>query len=249
VSELQHPDSRSFELVADVYERARPVYPAAAIAWIVERLGLGPGKTVLDLGAGTGKLTRQLVASGAEVIAVEPGDAMRNELLRAVPGVEALRGSAESIPLPDGRVDAMTVGQAFHWFRYDEALPEIRRVLKKEGGIALIWNARDQESELQREVNAFLAPFIPSERAATTDSSRQLAESPLFHGFEERRFRFEQELDANSLVERLGSTSFVAAAAPAERADLERKLRELVERGGGRLMFPYVTAVYVSRAV
>jgi SAM-dependent methyltransferase len=235
--------------VADVYERARPAYPVAAIAWIVERLGLGPGTTVLDLGAGTGKLTRQLVASGAEVIAVEPGDAMRSELVRAVPGVEAQRGSAESIPLPDGRVDAMTVGQAFHWFRYDEALPEIRRVLKKEGGVALIWNARDQESELQREVNAFLAPFIPSECAATKDSSRRLAESPLFQGFEERRFWFEQELDADGLVERLGSTSFVAAAAPAERAELERKLRELVERGGGKVMLPYVSAVYVSRAV
>ena len=142
-----------------------------------------------------------------------------------------------------------TVGQAFHWFRYDEALPEIRRVLKKEGGIALIWNARDQESELQREVNALLAPFIPSERAATTDSSRQLAESPLFHGFEERRFRFEQELDADSLVERLGSTSFVAAAAPAERADAGPEAARARGAAAGKSMFPYVTAVYVSRAV
>src|SRR5712691_235676 len=156
VSELQHPDSRSFELVADLYERARPGYPQEAIDWVARKIGLGRASTVLDLGAGTGKLTRQLLETGARVVAVEPGDAMRAELVRAVPGVQALRGSAEDIPLPDDSVDAVTVGQAFHWFRHDEALPEIHRVLRAGGAIALIWNSRDQEAALQREVDEVL---------------------------------------------------------------------------------------------
>src|SRR5207302_1146418 len=152
VSELQHPESRGFELVADVYERARPRYPPKAVAWLAERLDLRAGRTVLDLAAGTGKLTRALLETDAQVIAVEPGDAMRAELLRAVPGVEAVRGSAERIPLGDASVDAVTIGQAFHWFRYDEAIPELHRVLRPGGAVGLLWNGRDQEAPIQRQI-------------------------------------------------------------------------------------------------
>jgi ubiquinone/menaquinone biosynthesis C-methylase UbiE len=249
VSDLQHPDSRAFELVADLYERVRPAYPAEAVRWVAERLDLRDGRTVLDLGAGTGKLTRALLETGAHVLAVEPGDSMRAELERVLPQVEALRGSAESIPLPDGSVDAITVGQAFHWFRFDEALAELRRVLRPEGGVALLWNARDQESPLQREVNELLAPFVPSGRAVSTDSNEHLAASPLFHSFEQRSFRFAQDLDADSLVGRIASISFVARSTADKRAELEAKLRELTRRSGGVVEFPYVTDVYVSRAV
>jgi SAM-dependent methyltransferase len=249
VSDLQHPDSRAFELVADLYERARPSYPPEAVEWTAERLDLRSGRVVLDLGAGTGKLSRALVATGADVIAVEPGDAMRAELERAVPGVQALRGSAEDIPLPAASVDAITVGQAFHWFRYEEAIPELHRVLRPGGGVALMWNARDQESPIQREVNEFLAPFIPSERAAVVDSSKYLAASSLFGPIEERRFHFVQNLDADGLVTRLASTSFVAASTPAKQEEFERRLRELAARHGGVVAFAYVTDVYLSRAV
>ena len=120
-----------------------PGYPDEAVAWVAERLGIGPGRDVLDLAAGTGKLTRQLVPLGARIVAVEPIDAMRAELERAVPAVEALAGTAEAIPLPDGSVDAVTCAQAFHWFRADEAVREIRRVLRPGGGLALLWNGRD----------------------------------------------------------------------------------------------------------
>ena len=123
----------SFETVADAYERARPGYAPAAVEWIAERLPFG---RVLDLAAGTGKLTRQLVARGADVVAVEPGEEMRAVLARVVPGVEVLAGSAEAIPLPDESVDTVTVAQAFHWFRAEEALAEIHRVLRP-GGLLL----------------------------------------------------------------------------------------------------------------
>jgi ubiquinone/menaquinone biosynthesis C-methylase UbiE len=249
VSELQHPDSRSFEQVADLYERVRPAYPEEAIAWIVDELVLGPGRTVLDLGAGTGKLTRQLVASGADVIAVEPGEAMLAELRSAVPTVTALHGAAEDIPLADHTVDALTVGQAFHWFRFEEATEEMHRVLRPGGGVALLWNNRDQDDALQREVTELMAPFVPPARAAAYDSSKFLAESPLFAPLDERVFRFAQKLDADGLVGRIMSISFVAAAPSERRADLERQLREAVATRGGTVDFPYVTSVYVSRAV
>lgn len=248
VSELQHPDSRPFELVADLYERVRPGYPPEAVRWIAERLDLRSGRIVVDLGAGTGKLTRSLVETGAEVLAVEPGDAMRAELERALPQVKALRGSAERIPLPDVGVDAITVGQAFHWFRFDEALPELHRVLRPGGGVALIWNGRDHDSPLQNEIKALLEPFVPSGRAVAPHTSSHLAESLLFHSFEQRTFRFVQELDADALVGRISSISFVAGSTAEKQAELERKLRELAARSGGVVAFPYVTDVYVSRA-
>ena len=249
MSELQHPDSRSFELVADLYERARPEYPPEAIEWLAEQLDLREGRTVLDLGAGTGKLTRALVATGAHVIAVEPGEAMLAQLRQAVPEAQALRGAAEDIPLPDASVDAVTVGQAFHWLRHDEALPELHRVLRPGGGVGLLWNSRDQDSPLQRVVNDLIATLVPPKRAIAFGSSGRLAESDLFGSMEERRFTFVQQLDADALVGRIGSISFVAAATEGERRRVERELRELVAANGGVVAFPYVTDVYVSRAV
>ena len=123
-----HPTAAAgFSLGAAAYERGRPGYPAEAIGWLAEQLGLRAGRTVLDLAAGTGKLTRALVETGAEVVAVEPVDEMRAQLEAAVPAARALAGTAEEIPLADGAVDAVTVAQAFHWFDRDAAFTEIHR--------------------------------------------------------------------------------------------------------------------------
>jgi SAM-dependent methyltransferase len=249
VSELQHPDSRSFELVADVYERARPGYPPEAMAWIADRLDLRPGRTVLDLGAGTGKLTRALLDTGARVIAVEPGDAMRAELERAAPRAEALRGSAEDIPLRNASVDAMAVGQAFHWFRHDVAIPELHRVLRRGGGVALLWNSRDPDAPLHQEIGKLIEPFIPPDRPDSEEWAQLLEESELFGPLEERRFSFVQQLDADMLAERIASVSFVAAAPAVARRELDEQLRRVAERLGGRVDFPYLTDAYVSFAV
>lgn len=249
MSELQHPDSRSFELVADLYERARPEYPAEAVGWIAERLDLRPGRTVLDLGAGTGKLTRALTPTGARVIAVEPGDAMRAELERAAPLVVALRGSAESIPLGDATVDAITVGQAFHWFRHDEAILELHRVLRRGEAVALAWNSRDQDAPLHQEISELIAPFVPRDRPPSEQWPLALEESPLFGPLEEQRFSFSQQLDADAFAERIASVSFVAGAPPDARRRLDAQLRAVAERLGGSVEFSYVTVVYVSCAV
>ncbi len=248
MSELQHPESRPFELVADVYERARPEYPPEAINWVAERLDLRPGRTVLDLGAGTGKLTRSLMTTGARVVAVEPGEAMLAQLRQSVPGVEALQGAAEEIPLPDASVDAITIGQAFHWFRHDEAVPELSRVLREGGAVALLWNNRDPDDPLQSEVTELIRQ-LPAGRARIEHTSSYLTESGLFARIEERRFSFVQELDADGLVERVASISYVAAAPPDERVELERNVRALVAAHGGRITFPYIADVYLSRAV
>jgi SAM-dependent methyltransferase len=255
VSELQHPDSRSFEQVAGLYERVRPGYPEEILAWFADRLDLRGGRTVLDLGAGTGKLTRALVARGAEVIALEPGDEMRAELQRAVPEAAVLAAGAEAIPLPDGSVDAATAGQSFHWFRLDEAVPEVHRVLRPGAGLGLVWNMRDQDDELQREITDLLAPLVPQaherERPGVATFFRHEAfeERGLFHGFEQREARFGEELDAAMLVGRISSISFVAAASAEERSKLQEKLREHVAARGGRVQFRYLTEALVTFAV
>jgi SAM-dependent methyltransferase len=138
------PQAARFGAAADVYERARPLYPEAALVELAARCGLRPGTPVADLGAGTGKLTRQLVALGGAVVAVEPAPGMRAELAAAVPGVRVLDGTAEDIPLPDYAVDIVAVGQAFHWFETRRALDEIARVLRPGGWLAMLWNERPE---------------------------------------------------------------------------------------------------------
>ncbi|HEY6416646.1 MAG TPA: class I SAM-dependent methyltransferase [Acidimicrobiales bacterium] len=138
------PQAARFGDVADRYERARPLYPESALSELAARCGMGPGTAVLDLGAGTGKLSRQLVAVGADVVAVEPAAGMRRRLESEVPGVPVLDGTAEAIPLADASVAAVTVGQAFHWFDTRRALAEIARVLRPAGWLALLWNERPE---------------------------------------------------------------------------------------------------------
>jgi len=140
VSRGPHPAAPSFARRADAYERARPGYAPAAVAYLVEQLDLRPGRVVLDLGAGTGKLARQLVPSGARMLAVEPLAELR---ALVPPGIEVLDGRAEAIPVEDDAVDAVTVAQAFHWFDEERALAEIRRVLRPGGLLALVSNRRE----------------------------------------------------------------------------------------------------------
>ncbi len=243
-----HPTTQGFA-AADVYERGRPDYPAAAIARIVERLDLRPGRTVLDLAAGTGKLTRLLVPSGANVIAVEPVREMRTELERRVPGVATLGGTAERIPLNDGYVDAVTVAQAFHWFNADAALREIHRVLRPGGGLALIWNARDERDSLQAALSEIIDPLEgDTPRRKQGNWKTLLVDSGLFERSERVLFEHAQPVDEQRLVERVVSISFIASAPEKVRAGVEERVRELARAAQQPIELPYMTELYLGFA-
>lgn len=247
MSEL-HPATRGFA-AADVYERGRPDYPAAAIERIVERLGLRPGRTVLDLAAGTGKLTRRLVPTGANVIAVEPVREMRAELERRVPAVAVLAGVAEKIPLADRYVDAVTVGQAFHWFKPDDALREIHRVLKPGGGVGLVWNAGDERNPIQAGLADIVDPISgDTPRRKHRDWKSLLVDSGLFDDCERALFENVQETDEQGVVERVLSISFIATAPTSVRDDVEAQVRALVSDVEPPIRLTYMTEVYTGRA-
>lgn len=232
-----------YDRVSPEYEHGRPEYPAG----VVEQLGLVAGSRVADLGAGTGKLTRLLDAAGLETIAVEPSRPMLDELAARVPRATALVGTAEAIPLPDGYVDAVTAGQAFHWFDAPAALREIHRVLRPGGTLGLVWNRRDESDPLQQLLAELTdPPERDTPRGWRLDVPALVEASGLFGPVESAELPHVQPTDEAGLVSRLHSSSYVANL-PAERRDeLERRLRERVPAGPVELR--YLTVVYAARA-
>ncbi|MBE9126100.1 MULTISPECIES: class I SAM-dependent methyltransferase [unclassified Coleofasciculus] len=146
-SSIHNAAAQGFQIAATAYERGRPEYPQEAVHFLLETLDISPEKTVLDLGAGTGKFTRLLTCAGAKLIAVEPVEGMRRQFSSLLPGIEIMFGTAESIPLASASVDVVLVAQAFHWFQGKSSLQEIHRVLKPGGWLGLIWNVRDESVE------------------------------------------------------------------------------------------------------
>jgi SAM-dependent methyltransferase len=238
-----HPSAAiGFASAAGVYERARPSYPQDAIDWLVAETGLGPGRTVVDLGAGTGKLTRLLLPTGARVVAIEPVAEMRAH----IDGAEVLEGTAEAIPLPDGSADVVTVAQAFHWFDLDRALPEIHRVLREDGNLVLVWNMRDLDDPVQRGVEDLLRPIRADVPGQLLGAWREpLARSALFGPESVGAFEFEQQFTTDDLCDRVASTSFVAALAPVDREELLVRVCALTRDIAEPFAYPYKTEVQV----
>jgi len=243
-----HPSARGFDHAADAYDRARPDYPAEAIALIVERAGIVEGTRVLDLAAGTGKLARPLAAAGARIVAVDPSTPMLERLRATLPDAETHVATAEQLPLVSATVDAAVVGQAFHWFVRDRALSEIHRVLRPRGLLALIWNTRDQTDPLQQQLTQVFAPFEgDTPRHRGTGSADELARSSLFAEFEAHEFALRQELDEDGLVDRVLSVSFVAEAGRAVRARIEAQVRDLARGLPRPVVLPYTTQLFLAR--
>jgi SAM-dependent methyltransferase len=233
-----------FSREAEAYERGRPSYPPEAIGWLVRELGLGPGSKVADVGAGTGKLTRALLPSGAEVIAVEPVAQMRSVLQRELPGVRALEGTAEALGLPDDSLDAVVAGQAFHWFDPARAPRELWRALVRGGRLGLVWNRRDKHQPLQAALDELVAPHRGSVPAHASGSWREgLDRSGLFEPLAETTVPFEQPLGADGVVDRIGSISFIASLGQPERDELLARVRALAGEHPEPLR--YIAEVYV----
>jgi ubiquinone/menaquinone biosynthesis C-methylase UbiE len=231
-----HPIAAAgFGSAASVYDRGRPGYPSAAIQWLTRRVGMRPGVTVIDLAAGTGKLSHSLAGTGAQVIAVEPLEPMR----RAIgPGIRAIEGTAEAIPLARASADAVTVGQAFHWFDGDAALAEIHRILRPGGSLALLWNVRRMEDPIHAAIEELIAPHCGGVPRHQTRKWRDALERTcLFGPLEEAEFRNEQRLDAQGLAARVGSTSVIGALPEREREQVLDRARSLAGSGGVALRY------------
>lgn len=247
---LRH--ASSFGAAAVAYAEHRPDYAPAAVRWALEA---APGKRVLDLGAGTGKLTGTLVALGADVIAVEPDPAMLVELRRALPAVRALPGSAEAIPLPDGSVDVVLAGNAMHWFDMAVAGPEIARVLAPGGILAGLWNVMDDRVDwvagLERVAgSAAVGPrdTFSSWRAATAGS--HLPNTGLAARFgspEQAEFPHGQRRTADSLVATIATRAGVLVMPEQEREATLGRIRAFLasrpETAGGEFALPMLTGV------
>ncbi len=206
--------------------------------------------TVIDLAAGTGKLTRPLLATGARVIAVEPVAGMREVLSSVVPGAEVLEGTAEQLPLPDGSAGAVTVGQAFHWFRGEEALAEIHRVLTPHGRLGLIWNRRDLGQPVQAELGRLMEGYrgaTPShDNGAWKTAFRQ---THWFGPLTQETFPMEQVVDREQLVARVLSVSFMAALPTDQQAKVANEVSELAKRYGDPVALRYRTTAYWCAAL
>jgi SAM-dependent methyltransferase len=231
--------ARSFESVAAEYERHRPEYPEEALRWAAEQLGLEPGARALDVGAGTGKLTRGLVALGFAVAAVEPGGPMLEQLRLAVPEAEALGGVAESIPLPDASVEGAFAGQAYHWFDRERAMPELHRVISPGGGLALLWNWWDERDLMQREL-AELVGFAGHEPYR----EEELPGKPWFVEAARNVVESVRESSPEALVGYLSTVSSYLVAEPGEREESLRAVYEIAARYGERFPLPRLTYVF-----
>lgn len=240
---------------ADDYVAARPSYPSAVFDLLADELGLGPETDVLDLAAGTGKLTEDLVARGARVVAVEPVAAMRERLVALLPDIDARDGTAEALPLDDASVDLVTVGQAFHWFDAPTALAEIRRVLRPGGGLAMIWNVRDETVDWVRELGEIKDAVDggpPYRHHRDADWEGLVDADGGYDAYTEDWFPNWQDASVEIVVGRTASTSWISALPDDRREAVLDDVRALLARhpatrGRDRFWFPHDTVVQWCR--
>ncbi|MBL0930633.1 MAG: methyltransferase domain-containing protein [Alphaproteobacteria bacterium] len=247
--------AQGYKTVAETYVAGRPDYPGAARAWLRDTLALAPGKTVMDVGAGTGKFLPYLRETGAKVLALEPVDGMRARLTRDNPDVEAFAGTADRIPLPDASLDAIVCAQSFHWFATRETVAEFARVLKPGSMLGMIWNVRDENVDWVAAITAITDPY-----EAGTPRYKSFAWRKVFpaDGFAELPAQSADNPHIGTadqtIIARTLSVSFVAALPEAEQRKIESRLRALIAAtpalaGQATIAFPYITRMYSFRRV
>jgi ubiquinone/menaquinone biosynthesis C-methylase UbiE len=247
-----HEAAGGFDNAPDAYERGRPGYPDAAVRHIVASLKIGEHATVLDLAAGTGKLTRALVKTGGRLLALDPTEGMRRTFARLLPDVPVVGGQAEAIPFREGFFDAVVVAQAFHWFDAPAAIDQLHRVIRPGGGVALVWNVRDETFPFWAEVTEMLRPYetgVPRDRMKAWRTA--FDGSDLFGPLDTRSFDQEQLVSRDGVFDRVMSISFIAALDERPRSEFHSRLASLLEdepatAGREEISLPYRTDVYVA---
>lgn len=241
--------AQSFGPAADLYDSIRPTYPAEAVAWMTDGK---PGDAV-DLGAGTGLLTRALVAQGHRVTAVEPDDLMRTKLVSATPGVAAaLAGTAEAIPVPNASADLITGGQSFHWFDREKAMPEIHRVLRPSGVLAPVWNVRDESTGWVGALTEAIGNSQGEKDALAAAQPGYFGD--LFGEVEYRIFRHEWPIDRAGVLRLVQSRSYYLTADESGRERIEAVVQDVLGshpdlEGRESFAMPYDTHVFRVRPV
>lgn len=234
----------SFGAEARNYEVGRPEYPFEAVAWMLEQLPDG-ARRIADVGAGTGKLTRVLTkAPDAEVVAVDPDPVMLATLRENVPGVPTFAGTAEQLPLPDASVDAVVLGQAWHWVDPVAASTEIGRVVRSGGVLGLIWNIRDEREEWVRRLTEIMHSS-PAENMVNGPGGPQVAEP--FGALQARRWEWIRPMNRTQLHQMAFSRSYLITAPDEERTQITREMDALFDElglGDGTIDLPYVTTAF-----
>ena len=235
MTETSRQRSLSFGAEAAAYERGRPSYPPEAIDWLLP----GAARRVLDLGAGTGKLTTRLVERGLDVVAVDPVPEMLELLSRSLPDTPALLGTAEEIPLPDDSVDAVLVAQAWHWFDPQRAIAEVVRVLRPGGRLGLVWNNRDERLGWVNELGRIIGH--------ESDPFSQTVDLPApFRDVARHQVEWTSYLTPQALIDLVASRSYCITSPENVRTRTLDQVRDLLAThpaltGTGGLALPYVT--------
>ncbi|CDJ99165.1 putative enzyme [Microbacterium sp. C448] len=237
--------STSFGRAAAIYEAGRPEYPAAAVEWLLEPVVARSPLRVADVGAGTGKLTRAVLAGGAEVVAVDPDPAMLDQLRAGLPDVRTVEGQAERMPLPDASVDAVVLGQAWHWVDPDAGSREIGRVLAPGGVLGLVWNIRDENVPWVARLTEIMHGSNAEQLIA--DGGPRVAEP--FETLERREWTWTRRMSPQAVLDMVRSRSYVITAEPEDRARIEREVADHVAQhpspeADGSIDMPYVTHAF-----
>jgi len=230
------------------YNASRPGYPDDAVAHFVREFNLDARSHVIDLGAGTGIFTRQLLPHVGRITAIDPSESMRATFARETPGVEILEGSDESIPVSDHEVAALFAAQAFHWFDPARALPEFHRVLEPGGGLGLIWNERDTEVDWIRELNHAMLWDVHQPYDASVDFGAIVAAGP-FRDVRKTTFHHAALLTHEQILRRTLTTSYITLMAPEARQQLTDDVMQVLATLVDPVPMPYATNVFVAFAI
>lgn len=249
-----HQAARSgYSNAADLYVKGRPDYPAEVNQWLRDDLAVGAGTKVLELGAGTGKFTRYIAETGADLIALEPLAAMRETMQKILPDIEIIAGQAEDIPLDEASQDVVICAQAFHWFANDRTMAEIARVLKPGGRLGLIWNRRDQRTDWVAALTDIMHPYVGDAPRHDHGDWKNVFPAPGFTPLVTKDIPHGHTGSAQSvIINRIMSVSFIASQPLDEQVKVEQAIRDLIDAtpslaGQSEVTFPYMTQTHMCQ--